>query len=186
MAPFAAIGAGVGIRQLDITLGVVKAYLTRVGTGPFPTELDDEVGEKLRQQGGEVGRTTGRNRRTGWLDLIPLRLSARVNGLDGLVISKLDVLDSYAEIPVCVAYKLRGKTITEIPLPVILMEEVEPVYKVLPGWQSDTSEITSWSDLPQNARDYLKFIAESCGVPVSGISVGQRRDQIIWLEEVFQ
>jgi len=186
VAPFAAIGAGVGIRQLDMTIGVVKAYLTRVGTGPFPTELDNEVGEKLRQQGGEVGRTTGRNRRTGWLDLIPLRLSARVNGLDGLVVSKLDVLDSYEEIPVCVAYKLRGKTITEVPLPVALMDEVEPVYKVLPGWQSDTSEVTKWSDLPAKAQEYLKFIAEGCGIPVSGISVGQRRDQIIWLEEVFQ
>jgi len=185
VAPFAAIGSGVGLDQLDYALGVVKAYLTRVGEGPFPTELVNPTGEYLRERGYEYGRSTGRPRRCGWLDLVPLRLAARVNGLHGAVVSKLDVLDELAEIPVCTAYKLRGNIYTEMPLPVSLLAEAEPVYETLPGWKTDTSGITSWDDLPKKAQAYLRFIEEGCGVPVVAISVGQRRDQIIWLEEVF-
>jgi adenylosuccinate synthase len=185
VAPYAAIGSGVGLDQLDYALGVVKAYLTRVGEGPFPTELTDSTGDYLRERGYEYGRSTGRPRRCGWLDLVPLRLAARVNGLHGAVVSKLDVLDELEEIPVCTAYKLRGKIFTEMPLPVALMAEAEPVYETLPGWKTDTSGITSWDDLPKKAQAYLRFIEEGCGVPVVAISVGQRRDQIIWLEEVF-
>ena len=185
VAPFAAIGSGVGLDCLDYSLGVVKAYLTRVGEGPFPTELPGPRGENLRKRGYEFGRTTGRPRRCGWLDLVPLRLAARVNGLHGAVVSKLDVLDELSEIPVCTAYKLRGKTHDEMPLPAALLSEAEPIYQTLPGWETDTTAITSWDDLPVNAKKYLKFIEEGCGVPVAAISVGQRRDQIIWLREVF-
>ncbi len=185
VAPFAAIGSGVGLDCLDYSLGVVKAYSTRVGEGPFPTELTDADGENLRTRGYEFGRTTGRPRRCGWLDIVPLRLAARVNGLHGAVISKLDVLDEFSEIPVCTAYELRGKIHDEMPLPVALLSEAEPIYQSLPGWRTDTSGITSWNDLPVNAKEYLRFIEKGCGVPVVAISVGQRRDQIIWLKEVF-
>jgi adenylosuccinate synthase len=185
VAPFAAIGSGVGLDRLDYALGVVKAYSTRVGEGPFPTELTNDEGEYLRGRGYEFGRTTGRPRRCGWLDLVPLRLAARVNGLHGAVVSKLDVLDEMDQIPVCTAYKLRGKIFSEMPLPVALIAEAEPVYETLPGWRTDTSGITSWDELPANAQEYLRFVSEGCGVPVAAISVGQRRDQIIWLEEVF-
>lgn len=182
VAAFAAIGAGLGLGRIDRCLGVVKAYLTRVGEGPFPTEQLNDTGRFLQDKGFEYGRTTGRPRRCGWLDMVPLRLAARVNGFDGLVVSKMDVLDELDEIPVCRAYRLRGKEYTEMPLPVALLSEAEPVYETLTGWKTDTSGITSWDDLPPQAQDYLDYISAGCGVPVTAISVGQRRDQIIWIK----
>lgn len=182
VAAFAAIGSGIGLGRIDRCLGVVKAYLTRVGEGPFPTEQTNSVGDYLQDKGHEFGRTTGRPRRCGWLDMVPLRLAARVNGFDGLVVSKMDVLDDLDEIPVCRAYRVKGREYDEMPLPVALLEDAEPVYETLPGWKTDTSAITSWDDLPPEARDYLNYISAGCGVPVTAISVGQRRDQIIWIK----
>jgi adenylosuccinate synthase len=179
VAGYACVGAGIGPIELSEVWGVAKAYTTRVGEGPFPTELTDETGETLRKVGHEFGTTTGRPRRCGWLDLVALRYAARVNGLTGLCITKLDVLDAMETIKVCTAYRYRGEVLDELPPAQAVFAEVEPVYQELPGWKSDISGATSIQDLPDETIDYLNFIIGKVRVPISLISVGPKREQHI-------
>ncbi len=175
----AAVGAGIGPMAIDGVLGVVKAYTTRVGNGPLPTAASPEDEAMLRKQGREFGATTGRPRRCGWFDAMVVRYSARVNGLSGLAVTKLDVLDTVAEIPVCVGYDLHGKPSEIFPGEVSILEQVQPRYEVLPGWQQPTCEARRVADLPTAARRYLDRIEALAGTPVRYVSVGTHRDQII-------
>jgi len=175
----AAGGVGIGPTAIDAVLGVVKAYTTRVGSGPLPTELEGEMGERLRELGGEYGATTGRPRRCGWFDAVVVRYSARVNGLTGLALTKLDVLDSFDEIRVATGYRAEGDTLDTFPADLPQLEGVEPDYETLPGWQTDTSSARSIQDLPAAARAYIDRIEELTGVPVWYVSVGTGREQII-------
>ncbi len=175
----AAIGAGIGPTEIDGVLGVVKAYTTRVGNGPLPTEAGGDLEERLRTLGGEFGATTGRPRRCGWFDATVVRYSVRVNGLTGLAVTKLDVLDSFAEIPVCTAYRLDGDVCGEMPSDVERLGRVEPVYETLPGWQQPTDGARKLADLPPAARAYLDRLQDLSGAPIRYVSVGTRRDQII-------
>ncbi len=179
VAGYACVGAGVGPLEVAEVWGVSKAYATRVGSGPFPTEITGKAGETLRELGQEFGTTTGRPRRCGWLDLVALRYAARVNGLSGLCITKLDVLNTMKTIKVCNAYRYKGEELDELPPAQAVFTEVEPVYEELPGWQSDISGATSIQDLPQAAIDYLNHIINKVQVPISLISVGPRREQHI-------
>ena len=172
-------GLGVPPTAIDRVIGIVKAYSTRVGNGPFPTELLDEQGEELRKTGHEFGATTGRPRRCGWLDLVALRYTTMVNGFTDLAITKLDVLSGLAEIKVCTEYRVKGKTIRRFPNDIATLESVEPVYETLPGWQSDITGITQYEDLPSEARDYLDFVTDYLKVPASIISSGPKREQTI-------
>jgi adenylosuccinate synthase len=175
----AAVGAGIGPTEIDGVLGVVKAYTTRVGNGPLPTEAESPYGERLRELGGEFGAVTGRARRCGWFDATVVRYAARVNGLTGLAVTKLDVLDSFAEIPVGTMYRLNGENCEEMPAEVDALGRVQPVYEVLQGWQQATGGATRLADLPKGARAYLDRLEALSGVPVRYVSVGTRRDQII-------
>ena len=175
----AAVGAGIGPTAINGVLGVVKAYTTRVGNGPLPTEAESPDGERLRQLGGEFGAVTGRPRRCGWFDATVVRYAARINGLTGLAVTKLDVLDSFAEIPVGVAYRLDGKNCEQMPGEVDALGRVEPIYEVLQGWQGPTGAARRLADLPVQARAYLDRLEALSGVPVRYVSVGTRRDQII-------
>jgi adenylosuccinate synthase len=172
-------GLGVGPRMIDEVVGVVKAYTTRVGAGPFPTELVDSVGERLRTLGDEYGATTGRPRRCGWLDLVALRHTTRINGVNSIAVTKLDVLDEMDEIKVCTHYLLDGQTIDQVPLDLAELAYVKPVYKTLPGWKADTTGMTKFSQLPSKARAYLTFMAEDLGVSICVVSTGARREQTI-------
>jgi adenylosuccinate synthase len=158
---------------------VAKAYTTRVGNGPFPTELSGEEAEQLRLRGKEYGATTGRPRRTGWLDLVSLRHAVRINGIQELALTKLDVLDSLEEIPVCVAYRIGEKITTVFPTDVQTLERVEPVYEVLPGWKQSTAGVTDYGALPERARAYVAFVSDWLRVPVRWISTGPAREQTI-------
>lgn len=182
----ACCGSGIGPTQIDGVIGVTKAYTTRVGSGPFPTELDDAVGDHLRKEGGEFGATTGRPRRCGWLDLVVLRHAVRVNGLTGLVVTKLDILSGLPEIKVCVAYKRRGQTLTEFPGSVDILEECEPVYEKLRGWREPLTSIRKTANLPMTAQRYLKRIERVLGVPIIVVSVGPSRDEQIFLKNPFK
>ncbi len=173
----AASGSGCSPRALDRIVAIVKAYTTRVGGGPFASELFDENGDYMQRQGGEFGATTGRKRRCGWLDMVVLRESVRLNGPTELAITKLDVLSGLKELKICVAYKYNGKEILYPPQEQNGMAYVEPVYETLPGWDDDITGAQSWDDLPDNARDYLKRIEELSGVPVGLVSVGPDRAQ---------
>ncbi len=175
----ATVGAGIGPTAIDGVLGVVKAYTTRVGNGPLPTEADPEREELLRQIGGEFGATTGRKRRCGWFDTPVVRYAVRVNGLTHLAVTKLDVLDSFAEIPVCVGYTLDGERMDEVPADVESLARVQPVYEVLKGWQTSTGEARRLADLPTAARHYVDRLQELADCPIRFVSVGTRRDQII-------
>jgi adenylosuccinate synthase len=175
----AAIGAGIGPTAIDGVLGVVKAYTTRVGNGPLPTEAGGDLETRLRTLGGEFGATTGRPRRCGWFDATVVRYSVRVNGLTGLAVTKLDVLDSFAEIPVCTAYRLDGQVCAEVPSDVERLGRVEPVYETLPGWERPTDGARKLADLPPAARAYLDRLQDLSGAPIRYVSVGTRRDQII-------
>jgi adenylosuccinate synthase len=183
IAGAACVGAGVGPRDIDEVWGIAKAYVTRVGAGPFPTELDDDTGVRLREVGAEFGTTTGRARRTGWLDLVGLRYAAKLNGLTGLVITKLDVLTGID--PICVATRYlgpEGSRFDEFPYHQSIVHKVQGDYVELPGWDEDITGVRSIEELPQAAREYLEFIAEHTGVPVVMVSVGPERDQMIWTE----
>jgi len=171
---FAGLGNSIGISSPPIArrLGVVKAYQTRVGAGPMPSEVHDEIGEELRERGGEYGVTTGRPRRCGWLDLVALRYAVRLNAATGLALTKLDVLDGYDEIQVCRAYRLEGRTIGRFPLAAETLAECEPVYETLPGWGTSLVEMRSLDDLPPRARDYIARIESVAGVPIELVSVG--------------
>ncbi|MFQ5607466.1 MAG: adenylosuccinate synthase [Candidatus Zixiibacteriota bacterium] len=172
-------GLGIGPRLVDEVVGVVKAYTTRVGAGPFPTELATEVAEKLRELGGEYGATTGRPRRTGWLDLVSLRHSCRVNGVDKIAVTKLDVLDTFEKINVCVAYELDGKETTDFPSLISAFERVRPVYREFTGWQTDTGAISRFEDLPAEAQNYIRFVADELGVGIKLVSTGAARSETI-------
>jgi len=175
----ATVGSGIGPTAVDAVLGVVKAYTTRVGNGPLPTEADPEREELLRQLGGEFGATTGRKRRCGWFDTPVVRYAVRVNGLTHLAVTKLDVLDSFAEIPVCVGYEIDGERVDEVPADVESLARVKPVYETLTGWQQPTGEARRLADLPSAARHYIDRLQELAECPVRFVSVGTRRDQII-------
>jgi adenylosuccinate synthase len=175
----AAVGAGIGPTAIDAVLGVVKAYTTRVGNGPLPTEADEAQAERIRELGGEFGATTGRPRRCGWFDAVVVRYAVRVNGLTDLAVTKLDVLDTFAEIPVCVGYRLDGAPLDSMPADLERIERVEPVYEVLPGWQKPVHDARRLADLPAAARAYLDRLQDLARAPIRYVSVGTRRDQII-------
>ena len=177
----AATGTGVPPNAINLVAGVTKAYCTRVGGGPFPTELNDAVGEALRKKGNEFGAVTGRPRRTGWLDLPLLRYSNMINGTLWLVVTKLDVLDDLAEIPVCVAYKVDGKETVEIPAQASGYEKIEPIYVKLPGWRSETFGIANYDQLPAKAKSYLEFIEKETAAKVGIVSTGPDREQTIFV-----
>ncbi len=177
----ACIGTGVGPRDIDSVLGVCKAYTTRVGSGPFPTELDNELGEKIREQGQEYGTTTGRGRRCGWLDLVALRQSCRLNSLSGLVVTRLDVLHGFEELKVCTGYLLDGKPLGHLPSDIEDLARVEPVYETLKGWSEDLQNCRDLSDLPRSTRVYLDFIENFTNTPVAIISIGPEREETVVL-----
>lgn len=181
----ATIGTGFGPRFIDEVIGISKAYVTRVGEGPFPTELDDEVGEKLRQAGAEFGATTGRPRRTGWFDAVALREAVRTNGLTGLAITKLDVLDKFESIKICTAYSYKGEMLRDFPPDSHILSLCKPIYEEIDGWNTDISAATTYADLPQPTRDYLAKLEEICTCPVVLASVGPRRDQTIQIRDPF-
>lgn len=178
----AAVGAGIAPTAIDAVLGVVKAYTTRVGNGPLPTELDDTLAERMRSLGNEYGATTGRPRRCGWFDALVVRYAARVNGLTGLAVTKLDVLDTFDRVAVCSGYAYDGEVHTEFPGDVAALEKVEPQYEWLDGWQRSTADARRLDDLPRQARRYLDRLRELSDAPITYVSVGTRRDQIIGLD----
>ena len=175
----AAVGVGIGPTAIDAVLGVVKAYTTRVGNGPLPTEAEPAVAQRIRELGGEFGATTGRPRRCGWFDAVVVRYAVRVNGLTGLAVTKLDVLDTFAEIPVGVGYRLDGEIIDSMPAEVETIARVEPIYETLPGWQKQLTNARRLADLPAAARAYVDRLQDLAGAPIRYVSVGTRRDQII-------
>ncbi len=186
IAGAACVGAGVGPKDIHEVWGIAKAYVTRVGSGPFPTELDDEVGEEIRRRGGEFGTTTGRARRTGWLDIPALRYASRINGLTSLSITKLDVLSGFEKIKVCTAYSGPDDArFSDFPYHQSVLHHAKGEYIELDGWTEDITEARSASDLPQAARDYLAFIAEQIKVPVVLVGVGPGREQVIWMQDAL-
>ena len=181
----ACVGAGIGPHLMQNIYGVVKAYSTRVGEGPFPTELHDEIGDYIRDTAHEYGTVTGRPRRVGWLDTRAVRYAAFLNTFDYLAITRLDILDGMDEIKVCVGYEYEGKELEEYPADLALLEKVKPVYRVFPGWKTSISGIRRYDDLPENCRYYLEQIAKLIGVPIGIVSVGPSREQTIVLKDVF-
>jgi adenylosuccinate synthase len=181
----ACAGSGIGPTRITKVLGILKAYTTRVGAGPFPTELNDAQGEWLRKTGGEYGVTTGRPRRTGWLDVVIARYATRVNGITDYFVTKLDVLSGLERVPVCVAYDVHGKRHDEIPMTQTDFHHATPIYEYLPGWWEDISAATQFSDLPKNARDYVRAVEGMIGAPVAAVGVGPRRDQTVVLRDVL-
>ena len=179
----AVIGTGVAPTAIDSVIGVTKAYCTRVGEGPFPTELFDSTGDLIRKRGNEFGAVTGRPRRCGWLDLPLLRYSGMINGTSWLVVTKLDVLDELEEIPVCIAYKINGKETGEIPAAAGDWENIECIYKTMPGWKSTTQGITEWNKLPKTAREYLSFIEAETGARIGMVSTGPGREETIFVDD---
>jgi adenylosuccinate synthase len=175
----ACTGTGVAPTRIDGVIGVSKAYITRVGGGPFPTEALDDAGDEIRRRGKEFGAVTGRPRRCGWFDVPLLRYTAAINGFDSIVVTKLDVLDEFDQIRVCVGYKLGGKTVSTIPPTVAEIAALEPVYECRPGWRSSTFGISDYDDLPVKARDYLTYLEQQTGVEVGCISTGPERNQTI-------
>jgi adenylosuccinate synthase len=179
----AAIGSGLGPTAIGTVISVTKAYVTRVGEGPFPTEIHDAQGDYLQQRGNEFGAVTGRRRRCGWLDIPLLRYSNQVNGAEWLVITKLDVLDELEEIPICVGYEIAGKVTDEIPADVHGIEEIKPVYTKMKGWRASTEGITEFDKLPQAAKDYLRFQERESGARIGMVSTGPDREQTMLLPE---
>jgi adenylosuccinate synthase len=181
VAGAACVGAGVGPKDIDEVWGVTKAYVTRVGAGPFPTELDGDLADAMRERGGEYGTTTGRSRRIGWLDLVALRYAARLNSMTALAVTKLDVLSGHDTLRVCTRYRgAEGAEFDYFPYHQTVLHHAVGEYVELPGWSEDISECRSEEDLPDNARDYLEFVADFVGVPIALIGVGPSRDQIVW------
>jgi len=174
-------GAGISPRRIDTIYGIVKAYSTSVGGGPFPTELFDDDGEKLRKIGGEFGATTGRPRRCGWFDAVAAAYSCWINGFTGIAVTKLDVLDTFETIKICTAYTINGETVDYVP-ETALQDIAEPVYEEWEGWNCDTTQARTWDELPVKAQRYLKRIEELTGAPIAFVSVGPERDQIIILD----
>lgn len=186
IAGSACIGSGLGPTHISKVIGVFKAYATRVGSGPFPTELKDAVGEKIQKDGHEFGATTGRPRRCGWLDLVALKYAIRVNGITNLALMKLDILTGHERIGVCTAYKTpSGETVTELPSSPHELEKMEPVIEYLPGWTQDISKITQLKDLPRQATSYIDYVGRHMGTPIDVISVGPGREQTMWVKPLF-
>jgi len=180
-----ALGSCLGADSLTKTLGILKAYTTRVGSGPFPTELDDEIGEFLRVEGCEVGTVTGRNRRCGWFDAALVRHAIRLSAAKEIALTKLDVLDKLEKIKICTAYKIDGKTYEYLPQAVHLWQKIEPVYEEMAGWKTSTTSVKSFIDLPENAKKYIKKIEELCGVKISILSNGPKREDSIILNKIL-
>ncbi len=178
-------GTGVGARAIDYVLGIAKAYATRVGGGPFPTELDDAMGEEIRRRGAEFGASTGRPRRCGWIDIVALKRAVAINGISGLCVTKLDVLDGLPSLKMCIGYKYRGKVTEYAPLDASGWDECEPEYLEFPGWSESTHDITVWEQLPAAARAYLRALEELVGCPLAMVSTGPDRDANIVLHDPF-
>jgi adenylosuccinate synthase len=181
----ACAGSGIGPTRITEVIAVAKAYTTRVGSGPFPTELDDQQGERLRQAGGEYGVTTGRPRRTGWFDAVIARYATRVNGVTGFFLTKLDVLSGLDRVPVCVAYDVDGTRHTEVPMTQTEFHHAVPVYEYLDGWCEDVSQATDFAGLPRNAQRYVRALEEMAGAPVAAVGTGPRRDQTLQLRPLL-
>ncbi len=181
----ASCGTGIGPAKLDKIIGIVKAYTTRVGSGPFTTELFDEIGEKIQKKGAEFGATTGRKRRCGWLDMVMLKNAVRLNGLTGLVVTKLDVLSGLESLKICTAYEYNGKIIKDFPADQKVLAACTPVCETLPGWSQEIDDTRTLEDLPENAKKYLNRIEELSGVPVGIVSVGPGREQTIIIDNPF-
>jgi len=181
----ACCGTGVGPKAITGVTGIVKAYTTRVGQGPFPTELLDETGENIQKKGAEFGATTGRRRRCGWLDTVILKNAVRLNSLTGLAITKMDVLDGLETVKICTAYEYKGEILRDFPASLKVLAACTPVYETHPGWPEDISNVRSIEDLPQNAKKYLKRIEELCEVPIDIVSVGPQRDETIVVKNPF-
>jgi adenylosuccinate synthase len=175
----ASTGSGLPPTKINSVFGIVKAYTTRVGLGPFPTELNDETGERLRKIGAEFGATTGRPRRCGWFDAFLVRYSAMINGITEAALTKLDVLSGFDEIKVCVGYEFEGRRLNAFPTDITRLESVTPVYETLRGWKTDISEIREFDALPREAKTYIKFLEEKTGIKFTIISVGAKRSQTI-------
>jgi adenylosuccinate synthase len=181
----AAAGSGIGPRQIGYVLGIAKAYTTRVGEGPFPTEQKNELGERLGTRGAEFGTVTGRKRRCGWFDSVLVRQTVVTGGIDGIALTKLDVLDGFEKIDVCVAYKLRGKTVDYLPADAVEQAAIEPVYETIAGWSESTRGARSWAQLPANAIKYVRRIEELIGAPVALLSTSPERDDTILVHDPF-
>ncbi len=181
----ACVGSGIGPNSVQKIIGITKAYTTRVGSGPFPTELEGDLGERIRKEGAEFGATTGRPRRCGWLDLVAMKYAIRVNGITNLALMKLDVLSGHDKIEVCTAYRLDGQEIKDLPTSSAELSRIEPIYKSLAGWSEDITQVRSIQDLPQAARDYVQFIATELATPIDVVSVGPGREQTLWIKPLF-
>jgi adenylosuccinate synthase len=182
----AAVGAGIGATRLTAVMGILKAYTTRVGSGPFPTELHDEWGEYLRKTGGEVGVNTGRDRRCGWFDAVIARYATRVNGITDFFLTKLDVLSSLEQVPICVGYRVDGEQIDEMPLTQTDFHHAEPIYEYLPGWFEDITGCRDFDELPAHAQAYVRRVEELSGSRISAIGVGPGREQTIVLHDILE
>ncbi|MFN0086481.1 MAG: adenylosuccinate synthase [Blastocatellia bacterium] len=182
----ACTGAGIPPREVGCTIGVIKAYTTRVGGGPFPTELNDALGEHIRARGGEYGASTGRPRRTGWFDAVVARYAVMINGLDALALTKLDVLDDLEELRICVGYRINGKKTDQVPYDANQMAAAEPVYETMPGWQSRTVGVTSFDRLPERARTYVRRLEELSGAPFAFVSTGAERNETILAHDTLK
>ncbi len=185
MSANACLGSGIAPNSLNQILGVFKAYQTRVGAGPMPTEQDNEIGETIRERGQEYGTVSGRSRRCGWFDAVAARMSARINGYTSAVITRLDILDTLPELKICAEYMLDGKTINYFPASIAALERCQPVYETFPGWQAPTSEARKFKELPVNAQRYIKRLEELIGAPADIISIGKVREQIIIRKQIF-
>ena len=186
VAASGATSVGIGPHHLSKIVGVFKAYCTRVGSGPFPSELFDDVGAKIQKDGHEFGSTTGRARRCGWLDLVALKYAIRLNGINSLAMMKLDVLTGHEQIGICTGYKVNGEIITEFPTSTELVTLAEPVYEYMPGWSEDLTKIKAVKDLPRNVLKYIEFISQQSQCPIDVVSVGPDRDQTLWIKPLFK
>jgi len=182
----ACVGSGIGPTLIDSVMGIGKAYTTRVGEGPFPTELYDELGERIRQRGGEFGATTGRPRRCGWFDAVTVQHSIRINGIQTMTLTKLDVLNDLEKIKICVGYRLNGKVIRHVPSNLEVLKRAEPVYEELDGWKTDIRAVRNFKDLPRNARRYVQRMEELMGVKIVMVSVGSERNETIGIQNPFR
>lgn len=177
----ASVGTGIPPTKIDSVIGIVKAYTTRVGLGPFPTELNGAEADLLRERGSEYGATTGRPRRVGWFDAFMLKYSVMINGIDSVAITKLDVLNCFDELKICTGYELNGKKLKSFPTDLIRLEKIKPVYETMPGWKQDLSEIRDYNELPEAAKNYLNYLADECKFRIQFVSVGPKRSQTIEL-----
>jgi adenylosuccinate synthase len=182
----ACTGTGVSPTRIDVVLGIAKAYTTRVGEGPFPSEIQGELGERLREAGGEYGATTGRSRRCGWFDCVALKYAAMTNGISRLAITKLDVLSGFDTIKVCVGYRYRGEILSDFPSNINILNGCEPVYEDIEGWKEDISTVTDFSGLPLHARNYIRKLEQLTGVTIYAVSLGASREKILFLSDLFQ